>query len=158
MDWNIEAEEPEGISTPHKIGEDRANDAPFSDEVVVVSLEDTGGVSSRGVLGASRVSWILSLCPLESIMPLLFLVCSVFPPLLRVRSISSVTLALLGKGADRTRQIDTPLQILECHPHGFIETIRIPSLDYGLQYLEYVGTIFSQLVRIFVVNHLVLVG
>ena len=56
-----------------------------------------------------------------------------------------MTLEIVGAGVDRTRPIGTPFQILECHPHGFVETVRVPSLDDGLQHLAYVETVFRQL-------------
>jgi len=116
-------------------------------------------MGSTGALGALRVLgifWILNFCPLT--FSLLRSVRGVFAPLLRVRSISSVTLGLLGEGLDRTRLIDTPSQTLERRPHGFVETVPIPSLDGGLQYLAYVGTVFRQLDRIVVIGYLFLVG
>ena len=68
-----------------------------------------------------------------------------------------MTLGLLGEGADRTRLIDAPFQILQRHPHGFVEAIRIPSLDRSLQHLTYVETVFGQLNGVFVISQLVLV-
>ena len=91
-------------------------------------------------------------------LPLLRLVRGISVALLRFRSISPVTLELLGYGADSARQIDTPSQILECCPHGFVETVRILSLDYGLQLLAYFGTVSNQLDGIFVIDQLFLVG
>jgi len=108
------------------------------------------------VLRVSNISWILSLCP--STLPLLCLMRGVFAPLLIVRSISRVTLELLGNGAYGTRQTNSPFQIPKCHPHGFVETVPIPSMDRGLQHLAHVETVLGQLHRIFVVNQLVLVG
>ena len=126
-----------------------------------MSGELAGRDPSRGALGASRVSrisWILSFCPSTlPLLPLLRLVRGLFTPLLRVRSISSVTLELVGEGVDRARLIDTPFQILEYNPHVSVKTVRIPSLDDGLQHLAYVETVFRQLYGIFVVNHLVLI-
>ena len=60
-----------------------------------MARESTGG-GALGALRVSNISWILSLCP--STLPLLCLVRGVLAPLLRVRSISCVTLELLGKG------------------------------------------------------------
>ena len=114
--------------------------------------------STGRILGALRVlniSWILSLCPLT--LPLLCLVRGIFAPLLRVRSISCVTLKLLGEGAHSTRPINAPFQILECNHHGFVETVRVPFMDGGLQHITYFETVFGQLHGIFIVDQLILV-
>ena len=50
--WNTEVWRVGTISTLYKIGEGRAKDVPLSDiEIVAVSQEPTGRVSSRGPLG-----------------------------------------------------------------------------------------------------------
>ena len=147
------------VSTPREIGEDGGEGAPLSDvEVVAVLRESAERDPSMGALGASRVpsiSWILNFCP--STLPLLRLVRGMPTPLLRVRSISHVILELVGEGVDRRRLINTPSQILECHPHGYIETVRVPSLDDSLQHLANIETVFRQLHGIFVVDQFVLV-
>jgi len=117
-----------------------------------VPRESTGRGALGGLSALSNISLSLSLCP--STLALLRLVRGVFAPLLRVRSISRVTLELFGKGANGTRPINPPFQILKCHPHGLVETV--PSLDRGLQRLAYNETVFGQLHRIFVVDQLVL--
>jgi len=101
--WNIEIRRVEVISTPCKVGEGGASKgAPLSDiEVVAVSRESTGRVSSRDALGALMVPGVLNLRPSTS--RLLCLTCGIFAPLLRVRSISCMTLGLLGEGAERVR-------------------------------------------------------
>ena len=157
------------VSTPCRTGESGAEGVPLPDaEVVAAAWESTGvmsdirslelGVPLRGVLGVPRVSsisWIFSLCPLT--LPFLRLMRGIFAPLLRDRSISRVTLELLGKGADRTGLIGTPFQILECCPHRFVKVVLILSLDCGLEHIAHVETVFRQLQRIIVINHLVLV-
>ena len=100
----------------------------------------------------SSLSWILNLCSLT--FPSLCLVWEALAPLLRVRSISSVTLVLFAEEASRTRPVNAPFQIPECQPHGFV--VRIPSLGYGLQHLAYIRAVFGQLHGIFVINQLVL--
>ena len=110
----------------------------------------------------SSISWTLSLCPSTlrlrpSALLLLRSVRGRFTPLLRVRSISPVTLERLGTGADRTISIGAPIQILDCNPHGLVETVHVSSPDRGLQHLAYAETVFGQLHGIFVVNQLVLV-
>jgi len=149
--WNTEVRRVAVISTPCKICEGGAEGVPLSGAEVVVA-GSTGMVSSSalGGLGLSSISWILNLCP--STFLLLCLACGAFAPLLRVRSISSVTLELPGEGAFRTRPIDAPFQILECHPHRFVEVLRIPPLEYSLQHFAYVETVFRQLHGILVVN------
>ena len=111
-DWNIGVGKAGVINTLHMIGEGGAEDVPLLDaEVVAASWESMGAESgtrslelrapSRGALGALRVlciSWIFSLCP--STLPLLRLIRGIFAPLLRVRSISRVTLELLGRGTN----------------------------------------------------------
>jgi len=148
--WNNEVGKVGEINIPHKIGEGRVEDTPLSDVEVVAVPRD-----GFGVLRVSNIPWILSLCP--STLPLLDLVRGEFTPLLRVRSISCVTLELLGKGAYRTRPIDAPFQILERHSHGFVEAVRIPSLDRGPQHTTHVEAVFGQLHGIFVVDQFVLV-
>ena len=86
-------------------------------------------MGSTGIFGASRASstsWVFSLtfCPLALL--LLFLVRGVFAPLLRVRSISSVTLRLLGKEwTEETNRhtfpnpVGPPSQIRRDRPHSF---------------------------------------
>ena len=54
--------------------------------------------------------------------------------------------------------MDAPFQILECNPYGFVEIIRVLPLDRGLQCLTYTETVFGKLDKIFVANHLILVG
>jgi len=54
--------------------------------------------------------------------------------------------------------MNTPLQILECRPHGSAEIIHALPLDRGLQLQAYVEAVFGKVHRILVVNHLVLVG
>ena len=93
----------------YEIGKHRNEGVPVSDvEVVAESWEPTGRVPpsvSTGALGALRVlriSWILNFCP--STLPLLRLVRGIFALLLRLRSISPVTLESLSKGhGDRHR-------------------------------------------------------
>ena len=116
---------------------------------------ESAGRGAPGALRVSNISWILSLCP--STLAFLRLVRGVFAPLLTVRSISRVTLELFGKGAYGTRPVNSPFQIHECHHNGFVETIRIPSLDRGLQHITYVETVFGQLHGISVVDQLVLI-
>ena len=132
---------------------------PLPDTEVVASRESMGaglGARSLGVPKVSSIAWIFGLYPLS--LPLLCLAPGTLAPLLRVRSISSVTLELFDeKGTGGTGLTNTPSQILERHPHGFVETVRVPSLDYGLQLLTHVETVFRQLHGILVVNHLVLV-
>ena len=60
-----------------------------------------------------------------------------FAPLLIVRSISDVTLELLGERADRAKADSTPFRVVERHPYGFVEIIRILSLDRRLQRLAH---------------------
>ena len=115
-------------------------------------------VSSNGVLGTLRLSGVLRTVGLRPpTLPLLRFVRVMLAPLLRVRSISSVTLKLVGEEADRTRLIGTPFKIPKCHPHRFVEVIRIPPLEDSLQHFAYVETIFRQLYGILVVNQLVLI-
>ena len=106
-----------------------------------------------GTFSVSGFSWILRFS-----LSLPCLMRGMFSPFLRVRSISFVALELHGKGADRTRLIATPSQILECRPRRFVEALRIPPMDYSLQDFGYIGEVFRQLPRIFVVDQLVLVG
>ena len=114
------------------------------------------GASGTGALRVLCISWILSLCP--STLPLLRLMRGLFAPLLRVRSISRVTLESSSEGVDEPKLINTPFQIFECRPHGFTETVHIPSLHCSLQHLAYIETVFGQLYGISVVDHLVLSG
>jgi len=53
--------------------------------------------------------------------------------------------------------VNTPSQILKCHPRGFVEIIRILSLDHGVQRLACVETVFRQKDGTLVVNYFVLV-
>ena len=101
------------------------------------------------------ISWISPLC--RSALLLLYLMCGVPAPLLRVRSISHITLVLLsGEAYTRpiARSVDAPFQTSKPRPHRSIEIVRI---GYGLQHPARVETILSQLHGIFVVNHLILV-
>ena len=151
--YTIEVEKVGVISTLQRIGEGGAEDVP--PPAPDVGMLGEGTVASKAAFGALRVlsiSWILSFCP--STLALLCLMRCAFAPLLRVRSISPVTLEFVGEGAGRTRRVKTPFQILECQPHGFV--IRI-TLGGGLQHLAYIETVFGQLHGIFVIDQLVLV-
>ena len=154
------------IRTLYKIGEGMAEGVPLPDTEVAASRESMGAkwgarsheprVSSRGALKVLSIAWIFGLYLLS--LPLLCLTPGALAPLLRARSISPVTLELFGKkGTGRAGLINAPSQILERHPHGFVETVHIPSLDYRLQLLTYIEAVFRQLDGIFIVNHLVLV-
>lgn len=80
-----------------------------------------------------------------------------FAPLLRVRSISDMTLELLEMEANWAKEINTPFQIRERHLYGLAEIIRILSFECDLHRLAYVEAVFGQLHGISVVNHLILV-
>lgn len=54
--------------------------------------------------------------------------------------------------------INTPFQTLKRRLHGFVEIIRIRSLDRGIQRHAYVEAVPGKLHTILVINHLVLVG
>jgi len=54
--------------------------------------------------------------------------------------------------------VGTPIRIIDCHPQGFLEVVRVPSLDYGLQRHAHVETIFGELHAVLVIHHLVLVA
>jgi len=41
------------------------------------------------------------------------------------------------------RLVNTPFQVLKCHPHGFVEAIRTFPLDHGLQHITHVETVFG---------------
>lgn len=110
------------------------------------------------MLRVSSISRISSLYP--SILSLLYSTRGPLAALLRVRSISRITLGLLFQ-YERERDkdlIDTPFQILKCRPRGFVEITDILLLDCGLECLEHVETVVRELDGIFVCNHLVLVG
>ena len=99
------------------------------------------------------ISWISRLC--RSALLLLYLMCGVPAPLLRVRSISHITLGLFSREAfTRPRSIDAPFQTSDPRPHRFAEIVRV---GYGLQRPARVETKLSQLRGILVVNHLILV-
>ena len=79
-----------------------------------------------------------------------------FTPLRRDRSRLHMTLELICGEAYNSKLIDTPFQILECHPRVFDEVFWILPLDYGLQHLAYIETISGQLHGIVIVNHILL--
>ena len=87
--WDIEIEKVRVVGTLYKIGKGGDKGVPLS------GIESAGMVSSRGVLRVSSISWILSFCP--STLFFSCLVRCIFAPLLRLRSISCVTLESLGE-------------------------------------------------------------
>ena len=95
------------------------------------------------MLRTLSVSWISSLC--RSILPLLCSMRGVLAPLLRVRSISQITLELFSKRVGGRIGIDVPFQVIECPPRSLTEIIHILRLHPSLQRLAYVETVLREL-------------
>lgn len=89
---------------------------------------------------------------------LLYLPRGVLVPLLIVPSIPRITLELFDAGRREARLANSLFQVLHCYLLGIVEIICILPLDRVHQRLAHIKTLFRELHRFFVFNHLVLVG